>query len=173
MPKTEFHDFFFDFEFMEDGTTIDPISLGMVASDGHELYIEYDFEPDKANKFVRDKVFPHLESKTLGLGVCRSFAAVQILEFVKAHSLGKCVRFWGHYVAYDWVCLAQHWGPMIDLPRPMPWFAHDLIVEWHRYGCDKKLKPPKPKDEHHALADARWNREFHQKILLTQPASKD
>ena len=41
--------FFYDCEFIEDGTTIELVSLGMVAEDGRELYVvSTEFDPERA-----------------------------------------------------------------------------------------------------------------------------
>lgn len=54
---------FYDFEFIEDGTTIVPISLGMVADDGEELYLINRDAPLRriaAHEWLPDNVVPHL-----------------------------------------------------------------------------------------------------------------
>src|SRR5712692_5468086 len=54
--------YFLDTEFIEDGRTIDLISIGIVAEDGRELYLQSaDFDPFKASKWVIENVFPHLK----------------------------------------------------------------------------------------------------------------
>jgi hypothetical protein len=54
--------YFYDCEFIEDGKTIDLISIGVVREDGAELYLESnEFDPDKASDWVRQNVFPHLK----------------------------------------------------------------------------------------------------------------
>lgn len=53
---------FYDFEFLEDGATITPVSLGMVPEEGgREYYAQsLEFDPRKANAWVWDHVFPQL-----------------------------------------------------------------------------------------------------------------
>src|SRR5688572_12710892 len=56
--------YFMDCEFIEDGKTIDLVSIGIVAEDGRELYaesLEADFS--KANDWVRENVLAHLWSR--------------------------------------------------------------------------------------------------------------
>ena len=63
-------------------------------------------------------------------------------------------EFWGYFADYDWVALCQLFGAMMDLPKGWPMYCRD-IKQW----CDdlgNPRLPPEGKDEHHALADARW-----------------
>ena len=53
--------YFFDTEFSENGSTIDLISIGIVAEDGREFYAQNsECKFDNANDFVWRNVFPHL-----------------------------------------------------------------------------------------------------------------
>jgi hypothetical protein len=53
---------FLDTEFIEDGKTIDLISIGMVNEAGHELYLQnIECEFHRANDWVWDNVFPNLK----------------------------------------------------------------------------------------------------------------
>lgn len=53
--------YFYDTEFIEDGQTIDLISIGIVCEDGRELYLQsVEFEPKKANQWVKENVLIHL-----------------------------------------------------------------------------------------------------------------
>lgn len=65
--------YFIDEEFIEDGKTIDLVSIGIIAEDGRELYLQsVAFDPDKASQWVQDHVFsslvvcPHLSGNTRG-----------------------------------------------------------------------------------------------------------
>lgn len=54
--------FWFDTEFIEDGRTIDLISIGVVSEDGRTYYAETtDWIPGKASKWVWDNVISHLQ----------------------------------------------------------------------------------------------------------------
>ena len=66
--------YFYDTEFIEDGQTIDLISIGIVCEDGRELYLQsVEFEPKKANQWVQEHVLssltvcPHLSENCRGL----------------------------------------------------------------------------------------------------------
>lgn len=53
--------YYIDTEFIEDGSTIDLISIGIVAEDGRELYMQStEFDPSKASDWVKEHVITHL-----------------------------------------------------------------------------------------------------------------
>jgi hypothetical protein len=69
-------------------------------------------------------------------------------------------EFYGYYADYDWVVFCWLFGRMLDLPKGFPMYCRDLKQILDEKGLDKEWKAkhcPKPKDEHNALADARWN----------------
>lgn len=138
----------FDTEFIEDGKTIDLISIGLVRDDGETLYLESsEVDLSKASEWVIQNVFPHLNSKPIP----RSEIARLIKAFV-----GERPEFWGYYADYDWVVLCQLFGTMMDLPKGWPMYCRDI-----KQFCDSMGNPKLPeqgKGEHHALADARWNK---------------
>lgn len=155
--------YFLDTEFIDDGTTIDLISIGIVAEDGRELYRQSeDFDPVDANQWVRENVFPHLQDfdpphRVRPHGHIWSFKhqiAWEIQEFV---GIGKTPVFWGYYCAYDWVVLCQLFGPMVDLPQGWPMYCLDLRQFLDLYGLSTIKQPDDM--PHHALSDARWIKE--------------
>jgi hypothetical protein len=154
--------YFFDTEFIEDGKTIDLISIGILCEDGREYYaISTEFDADKASDWVRENVLGQLPSRTDDSAPWRSRAEIkrEIIAFV---GQDKPV-FWGYYADYDWVALCQLMGTMMDLPRNWPMYCRD-IKQW----CDEIGNPRLPeqgKGEHNALADARWNRQAWQFLL--------
>lgn len=53
--------YFYDTEFIEDGHTIELISIGVVAEDGREYYaVSTEFDPERAGSWVRTHVLPKL-----------------------------------------------------------------------------------------------------------------
>lgn len=176
--------YFIDFEFIEDGHTIDPLSVGIVAEDGREYYAESN-EANLfiANDWVKANVIPQLwsqrtdkregniwsrEHNQIGGLISRARMATEIRSFCDPEQYGK-PEFWGYYADYDWVALCQLFGTMMDLPKGWPMYCRDL-KQW----CDDLGNPRLPeqgKGEHHALADARWNREaWHFLATRTVPA---
>lgn len=162
--------YFLDFEFIEDGRTIDPLSLGVVCEDGREFYAENaDADLSRANEWVNTNVLPHLWhrqtdkrdanlwSRDGGSGGfwTLDLIASEVRRFVSAGD--DRPEFWGYYADYDWVALCQLYGRMVDLPEGWPMFCMDLKQLAVFLG-----NPELPKQdgtEHHALADARWNRD--------------
>lgn len=153
--------YFIDFEFMEDGRTIDPISLGLVAEDGREFYAEFTCDLVKANEWVKKNVIPKLK----GPPFLKTAAMIrkEILAFVFSDK----PEFWGYYADYDWVAFCQIFGSMMKLPKDWPMYCRDIKQFADDLGNPKL--PPEEKDEHNALSDARWNRKawmfLHEKDL--------
>ena len=55
--------YFYDTEFVEDGITIDLVSIGIVAEDGREYYAvssEFDLNKFMARDWMMENVFPSL-----------------------------------------------------------------------------------------------------------------
>jgi len=166
--------YFYDTEFIEDGKTIDLISIGMVSEDGREYYaISTDFDPKKASPWVIDNVISKLPPRFANpmyespsrLEASRAWKSreqikKEILDFV-----GKDTpEFWAYYADYDHVALCQLFGTMMDLPRNWPMYTRDV-----KQLCDDVGNPKLPeqgKGEHHALADARWTQTAFNFLLL-------
>jgi hypothetical protein len=149
--------YFVDAEFVEDGTTIMPISLALAAEDGRELYLEFEFDEARANvhDFVRENVLPHLREDRRR---SREEARLLILAFVGDDPEP---HFWGWYASYDWVLLCQVFGTMMELPPHFPYFIRDLMQVCEEQGVPRSELPRDPVNVHDALADARWIREAH------------
>ncbi|TVT34380.1 polyadenylate-specific 3'-exoribonuclease AS, partial [Amycolatopsis rhizosphaerae] len=121
--------FFYDTEFIEDGVTIDLVSIGVVDERGREFYaVSTDFDPAKAGPWVRENVLDKLPSPADKAWRSRSQIRADLLEFFGKPSGG--IELWAWYAAYDHVALAQLWGAMPDLPRQLPRFTRDLRQRW-------------------------------------------
>lgn len=148
-----------DWEFLEDGKTIDVISGAMVAEDGSYLEVyngEHDRDAVAAHPWLRANVLPHLPYPDSPLWSSRKVVAEQ----VKAYLLGLVeqhgyIELWAWYAAYDHVALAQLFGPMVDLPDGIPMYTRDLKHFHDDLGCPEL--PAQPDKAHDALADARHN----------------
>ena len=89
----------FDTEFIEDGRTIDLISIGMIAEDGREYYAEAaECDHSRADQWVKDNVLTHLTGETKS----RSQIAQDIIIFA-----GPSPEVWAYYADYDWVALCH------------------------------------------------------------------
>lgn len=162
--------YWLDTEFIEDGKTIQLLSIGIVAEDGRELYLETQAAHDyKAfgtcqNEWVKENVIPHLGQTDFGC--TREDIRANLLAFCDPDQHGK-PEFWGYYADYDWVVLCQLFGTMMDLPKGWPMFCMD-IKQWAVMLDNPKL-PEQSTTEHHALADARWNKEAWDFLAEVQP----
>jgi hypothetical protein len=140
----------FDTEFIEDGRTIDLLSIGVVREDGATYYAEpAETDRSRASEWVQANVLPWLD----GPVVPRAVIAEQLVKFA-----GPEPEWWAYYADYDWVVLCQLFGTMMDLPKGWPMFCLDLNQLAHEHGNPDlkqvRLKGP----EHNALADAMWCR---------------
>jgi hypothetical protein len=170
--------YFYDTEFIEDGKTIDLISIGIVAEDGRELYCESnEIDLSAANDWVKENVITHLWSKQRdktefnrwslevnhwGGLFSRKEIAREIIRFCNQEQHGK-PEFWAYYADYDHVALCQLFGTMIDLPKGWPMYTRDI-----KQLCDELGNPRLPeqgKNEHNALEDARWNMKSYYYLL--------
>ena len=142
----------FDTEFIEDGKTIDLLSIGMVNEAGDKLYLENaDCDRTRASDWVRDNVLPHMS----GAGVSRKHIARSVKTFA-----GGNPEFWAYYADYDWVVLCQLYGTMMDLPDGWPMYCRDLKQVMDDLGVDKS--PIENATEHNALSDAIWTKRTHE-----------
>jgi hypothetical protein len=146
--------FFYDTEFIEDGTTIDLVSIGVVDERGREFYaVSTEFDPGRAGPWVRDHVLDKLPSPADPAWCDRATIRDRLLKFLSRDR--ERVELWAWFAAYDHVALAQLWGDMPALPRELPRFTRELRQRWEDVG--KPSLPPPPSDAHDALADARHN----------------
>lgn len=156
--------YFYDTEFLDNGRTIDLISIGIIADDGREYSAHvdgYDWAAAAAHPFVSTEVLPHLADIPQRP---REQVADEIAEFLDPDTRPE---LWGYFPAYDHVCLAQLWGTMLDPPPHIP----------QRTNCIAQLgqllhasEPPVSNNAaHDALADARWTRDVFNWIIDNHP----
>ena len=149
----------FDTEFIEDGRTIDLLSIGFVREDGEQLYREAAWtDRSRATQWVKENVIPHLGSQEDGWMVSRENMRRTVVEFC-----GEKPEFWAYYCSYDWVVLCQLFGTMLDLPKGWPMFCNDV-----KQFCNSLGNPQLPKQEgvvHSAMADAVWTKQAWQFLI--------
>ena len=160
---------YFDTEFCDDSERPDVapflISVGMVREDGRELYFElasrnthmFHIETENA-AWLRENVVPHLRGPQLSVPEARGVVA-DFLEDIEP-------EFWANCGAWDWYLFRRLWGGLLDSPGGWPKHFNELKQEWHRLG--RPERPPVPENAHCALADARWNKEWHEVMLRIQ-----
>lgn len=173
----------YDCEFLEDGSTIELISIGMVAEDGRELYaINADMQWARivGDEWLATNVVPHLPTTT-PLQYRDGLPPHGRLDLdhpdVRTHSqIARAVRdfladtpsveLWAWFGAYDHVALAQLFGRMVDLPAAVPMWTNDVRQEMHRLGNPRM--PAQSGAEHNALADARHVKAMHEALLTAE-----
>lgn len=156
--------FFYDCEFIEDGRTIDLVSIGVVGEDGSEYYaISTEFDPTRAGPWVRANVLSKLPSPASPLYRSRTRIRDELHEFLTADGQPE---LWAWVAAYDHVALCQLWGSMVDLPRQIPRYTRELKQLWDEAGRPELPRPPR--DAHDALADARHNLAKYRAIVAAR-----
>lgn len=173
--------FYYDTEFIEDGRTIDLISIGIVGEDGREFYAVNRDAPWKRiykHDWLMANVVASLPrihgDRRLQVSTRRNPMALdfrspqmrehaQIADEVRNFLLaGDPPEMWADYGAYDHVALCQLWGSMSALPKGVPMWTHDLRQEIERAenaGPTTPL-PVQAGGLHNALADARHARDL-------------
>lgn len=89
-------------------------------------------------------------------------------------------EFYAYYADYDWVVFCSLFGTMMQLPNGFPMYCRDLKQSFDEMVENIDLfkkemndterskfikehaKYPKQKNEHNALADAKWNKELYE-----------
>ena len=161
----------YDTEFLEDGRTIELISIGIVCEDGREYYaVSSDMDAERVTKdqWMLENVWRHLPLDGDHPGRLdvtdtrvkpKSLIANEVRDFLLPSVAAAPPELWAYFAAYDHVALAQLWGKLIDLPTGIPKYTHDLRQEMDRLEVASSVVP-KPPNAHDALADARWNLEM-------------
>lgn len=146
--------YFYDTEFIEDGRTIDLVSIGIVAEDGREYYaVSTDFDESRANNWVRKNVLNQLPNPSSPAWKSTDTIRAEVFRFLTSGAGNT--ELWAWVGAYDHVLLAQLWGDMTGLPRQIPRFTRELKQYWEMAGSPEL--PPLPEGNHDALIDARHN----------------
>jgi hypothetical protein len=176
--------YFYDTEFVDDGSTIDLISIGIVCEDGRELYLQsVEFDPEKANDWVKENVLnsllvcPHVSGNVRGLyahmgqctfedpekGVIGAYADCpwRTREQIK-HEIqyffnpSSKIELFGWCSGYDYVAFCQLWGTMMDLPQGYPHYIKDIQQILDENCISDDMLPKQEGQSHNALEDARY-----------------
>lgn len=175
--------FFYDTEFIDDGKTIDLISIGIVGEDDREYYAVNACVDERKilnHHWLPENVWPYLPqtfiySYRLGNGtrviptldrthdsvkpinaIASEVARFLLGEDYENQTEAPTVELYGWCCGYDHVVLAQLWGPLTNAPIGIPYLTYDI-----KYLCHTMGNPRIPKqegNEHHALHDAKWNK---------------
>ena len=182
--------YFYDTEFLENGATIELISIGIVADDGREYYaVNADMPVDmiKNHDWLSKNVWPNLplRGRKESNGYANSASAGNLdmsstlvkPKWVIANEVREFLltsagvpELWAWYSAYDHVALAQLFGSMIRLPKGLPMYTHDLRA-YIDYEPSNTL-PVQKDGNHNALADARWVKEAYEYVTKAAAMEK-
>ena len=155
--------YFFDTEFIEDGKTIDLLSIGIIDENGREFYqCNQDAKLDKASDWVIFNVYPSLGVQNYGSNWYWKeekntiiATKIEIRDRLIHFIADDTPEFWAYYAAYDWIVLCQLFGSMRDLPKEWPQYCLD--IKQLSYSLENP-ELPKNQSRHNALEDARWVR---------------
>lgn len=164
-----------DTEFIDDGSTIDLLSIGVVCEDGRACYVQNaDCKIYRANAWVRENVLPQLSQCPSGRSqddhIWPPYTRQTQCCFLPGcpwqyrDDIGQIIQrfvgtdpapiFWGYYCSYDWVALCQLFGTMMELPTGWPRYCRELRQHLDEHGfADLKQPDTMP---HHSLEDAQW-----------------
>lgn len=173
----------YDLEFLEDGRTIELISIGIVSDTGREYYAvnsEMPVDRIQNHPWLMENVWPHLplrgsktglqytgrgeskhEIKLTDPGVLDTGSVLLRPRQLIANEVREFLlaedepELWADYGAYDHVALCQLWGPMIRKPKGIPMWTHD--IEQAIEAVPGFQKPEQAEGQHNALEDARHN----------------
>lgn len=187
--------YYLDTEFIDNGSTIDLISIGIVCEDGREYYAQAsEFSNEDVSNWVKENVFPHLsvcsrdrpiradwDNKGLpytpnefhfGIGNCRKAdcpwrSHVELCNEIKHFFYGEKIELYGWCAAYDYVALCQLFGTMMDLPKGYPHYIHDLQQLLDERGIYDDQLPQQEGASHNALEDARHIKKLYEYVLGT------
>lgn len=163
--------FWYDSEFLEDGETINLISIAFVAEDGREYYAinkDADWSRIRQDGWLMRNVVSQLPVMMDDpLFKPKDLIAAEVLEFL-THD-GETPELWAWYAAYDHVVYAQLWGKMIDLPKGLPMYTNDLrsLMDWALPESRHSDLPKQTDGLHDALEDARHLKTRHDWVLRT------
>jgi len=110
--------YFYDTEFLEDGRTIELVSLGIVDETGKREYyaVSTEFDAALAGAWVRRNVLDKLPSPGAPVWKSRRTIRDEVTAFLTAAGEPE---LWAWMGAYDHVVLCQLYGTMPDLPAAL------------------------------------------------------
>ena len=146
--------FFYDCEFIEDGRTIDLVSIGVVDEDGREFYaVSTEFDPARAIDWVRRNVLDKLPPPADP--AWRSLRADPRRPAGVPAEPGEPIELWAWMAAYDHVVLPSCGATCARCrgrSRGSPTSCGSGGRTPARRRCRRRRR-----DQHDALADARHN----------------
>jgi hypothetical protein len=156
--------YFYNITYVDDGALIYLISIGIAADDRRELYLINRDAPwplVRRDERLMAEVVPYLpvtvtgntlvpEKNVTGV-VGRSTIANDVHQFLTHRGPAE---LWANHAAHQHVALCQLYGPMIALPKGIPYFTREFQQEHERWG--NPTLPAPTMGRHHALGDAQY-----------------
>lgn len=165
----------FDTEFnCTDNKTIDLISIALVTETGQEYYaVSTEFDLSRCSDWLHENVLLQLPKIDSGKQIVErgGYKIPDPARFWKPREQirsdirgminqsrpanGK-VELYAYFASYDFVALCELFGGMFELPDGCPQYVMDLRQRMTDLSLTKDQLPATPKNQHDALADARW-----------------
>lgn len=179
--------YFYDTEFIENGSTIELISIGIVNGHGERYYaVNSDMPVDriKSDDWLMENVWPSLPLRgyrrsngyvgSASAGILDTQDSLVKPKWVIANEVRDFllewpdIELWADYAAYDHVALCQLWGRMINLPKNIPMFTHDFQQLIKGKAFDE---PQRVGNNHNALDDALHLKACYEEFESSLPRS--
>lgn len=141
---TEFHEYRVKTDNGRYVSTIEPISIGIVAEDGREYYDlcgDFDIEKALQNGWLRQNVLKPIYKENHNEEAHDEFSNERLKYVIQyrgypSHQIAEKIldfigednepEFYAYYADYDWVVFCWLFGRMIDLPKHFPMYCRDL-----------------------------------------------
>lgn len=171
--------YFYDTEFIDTGSLIKFISIGMVCEDGRYYYAvnsEMDAIEVRDDPWHSQNTWPHLphpEGRPDLLDYqhpsVKPRAVIRSELQLMLSAGGRRPALWAWYDAHDFLVFTQLFGPLHSLPAGIPPNGYDLKQEFDLHRTARMVsRPPEPENAHHALADAYWNLELGYRLGIVE-----
>jgi len=162
---------YYDTEFLDTGSSVFLLSIGMVAQDDRTYYAivndMYLIKRAAMVPWLRENVLAHFplaqpidpkspwwdESHPDFFNVkSRVTIAREVQQFVYDTANPS---LWAWFAAYDHLMLSQLYGKMIDMPPGIPQRTNDIAQEAERLGSNVRVPHMPGLEAHNALSDAK------------------
>lgn len=150
---------FYDTEFLDTGSTLHLISIGMMAEDGRTLHLidaDAPWDAIKERPWLVENVLPYLDELPAEAWLPRVELREQVIEFLKPPVHSGHTELWAWYGACDHVLLSQlvcPSGDWNDMPSFVPHWTNDVRQKSWEMG--DLVLPPQTNGAHNALEDAK------------------
>ena len=156
---------FFDTEFtgLHKNTTL--VSIGFVAEDGQELYIELnDYDYKQVDEWLNKNVMVHLRGPAIDTTAARWSITQWLSQF-------ETVEMWSDCLAYDWVLFNHIFRHAFNIPKNIYYIPFDICTLFKLKGFDPDINREEFAGaagmKHNALHDAKVIKLCYEKLMET------